>query len=103
MFDAEWARTLIEDVMRDLEKEYHEAGKDRLYGELKAFLAGRPGSGGIPLAANALGMEEGAVRVAVHRLRKRYGTLLRETVAGTLTNEEDIDSELRYLIQVVGS
>ena len=46
-------------------------------------------------------MGEGAVRVAVHRLRQRYGELLRREVAHTLASEQDVDEELRYLFQVL--
>jgi RNA polymerase sigma-70 factor (ECF subfamily) len=46
-------------------------------------------------------MGEGAVRVAVHRLRQRYGELLRSEVAHTVNTEDEVDEELRYLFQVL--
>jgi RNA polymerase sigma-70 factor (ECF subfamily) len=48
-----------------------------------------------------LEMGEGAVRVAVHRLRQRYGELVREEVAQTVASGEDVDEEVRYLFQVL--
>ena len=48
-----------------------------------------------------LNMNEGAVKVAVHRLRQRYRALLRETIAETVANEAEVEEELRYLLQVV--
>lgn len=47
-------------------------------------------------------MSEGAVKVAVHRMRHRYGELLREAIARTVSSPEEVDEELRYLIGVVG-
>ena len=52
--------------------------------------------------ALALGMNEGAVKVAVHRLRKRFRELLRQEIAQTLSDEADVDDELRYLCSVHG-
>ena len=47
--------------------------------------------------AKSLGMEEGAVRVAIHRLRKRYRALLRDEIANTLADESQVDDEMRAL------
>jgi RNA polymerase sigma-70 factor (ECF subfamily) len=51
--------------------------------------------------AARLGMNEGAVRVAVHRLRRRYRTLLRAAIAETVSTEADLDDEMRYLVAVL--
>ena len=51
--------------------------------------------------AARLNMSEGAVKVAVHRLRQRYRTLLRAAIAETVSNEADLDDEMRYLVEVL--
>src|SRR5882724_10462749 len=86
-FDREWALALLAKVIERLQKECAADGKAKLFEQLKSFLmAGKAESAQRDTAA-ALGMEEGAVRVAVHRLRKRYRQLLRDEIANTLADE----------------
>ena len=51
--------------------------------------------------AAQLGMSEGAVKVAVHRLRRRFGNLLRAAITETVSNEADLNDEMRYLVAVL--
>lgn len=97
-FDREWAIALLGKVIQRLEAESTAAGRARQFAELKVFLTA--GKGAVPYAAAAesLGMDEGAVRVAVHRLRKRYRELLRDEIAQTLTDASDLEEEMRGLI-----
>lgn len=97
-FDREWALALLERVIQRLERECDAAGKDRLFRQAKGFLT--VGSGSIPHAeaAAAVGLDEGAFRVAVHRLRKRYRELLREEIAQTLTDPSQVEEELGSLL-----
>jgi RNA polymerase sigma factor (sigma-70 family) len=97
IFDREWALALLERVILRLQEECAGEGKAALFEHTKACLM--VGSETIPYseAALALGMDEGAVRVAVHRLRKRYRALLRDEIAQTLVDPAQADEELRSL------
>jgi RNA polymerase sigma-70 factor (ECF subfamily) len=96
-FDREWALALLAKVIERLQKECAADGKAKLFEQLKVFLT--VGKGALPHAdaAGKLGMDETAVRVAVHRLRKRYRQLLREEISQTLADEADVDEEMRAL------
>jgi RNA polymerase sigma factor (sigma-70 family) len=96
-FDREWALALLAKVIERLQKECEADGKAKLFEQLKIFLtAGRDGTAQAEIA-KSLGMEEGAVRVAIHRLRKRYRVLLRAEIAQTLSDGADVDEEMRAL------
>lgn len=97
-FDREWAVALLGKVVERLEAESEAAGRARQFAELKVFLTAGKGALSHAAAAEALGMDEGAVRVAVHRLRKRYRELLRDEIAQTLTDASDLDEEMRALL-----
>ncbi len=96
-FDREWAVALLAKVIECLQAECAADGKARLFEQLKVFLAAGKGESAQSEVAKALGMEEGAVRVAVHRLRKRYRVLLREEIAQTLSDPAMVEEELRAL------
>jgi len=96
-FDREWALTLLAKVIERLRTECAADGRARLFEQLKVFLAAGKGESAKSEVAKALGMEEGAVRVAVHRLRKRYRQLLRDEIANTLSEPTMVDEELRAL------
>lgn len=96
-FDRQWALSLLELVLRRLRKEYADSGRDDLFLALKDTLSG--GRSEIPyreLGAR-LRLSEGAVKVAAHRLRRRYRELLREEIARTVSRPEDTEEELRQL------
>jgi RNA polymerase sigma-70 factor (ECF subfamily) len=97
VFDREWALALLGKVIERLRTECAAEGKAKWFEELKPFLmAGEPGLAHRE-AARLLGMEEGAVRVAVHRLRKRYRQLLRDEIANTLADPAGVEEEMRAL------
>ena len=96
-FDREWALALLAKVIERLQAENAADGKGKLFEQLKVFLAAGKGESAHAEVASALGMEEGAVRVAVHRLRKRYRVLLREEIASTLSDPAMVDEEMRAL------
>ena len=96
-FDREWALALLAKVIERLQKECATDGKAKLFEQLKMFLMAGKGESAHGEVAQTLGMEEGAVRVAVHRLRKRYRVLLRDEIAQTLTDESQVDEEMRAL------
>ena len=96
-FDREWALALLAKVIERLQKECDADRKGKLFEHLKIFLtAGKEGAGQSEVA-RVLGMEEGAVRVAIHRLRKRYRQLLRDEIAQTLSDPAQVDEEMRAL------
>ena len=100
-FELRWAITLLEQVYRRLEEEHCRQGKTELFDVLRTTLAGAGNSAPYAKLAERLGLSEGAVKVAVHRLRQRYRALLRETIAETVASPEAVDEELRYLMRVV--
>ena len=96
-FDREWALALLSKVIERLEAESIADGKAKLFEQLKVFLAAGKRETAQSEVAKSLGMEEGAVRVAVHRLRKRYRQLLRDEIANTLSDPAMVDEEMRAL------
>lgn len=101
LFDRQWAIALLEQVLEHLQAEMEAAGRSAQFTHLKPLLGGEPeeGYGGV---ADALGLSEGATRVALHRLRRRYRDLLREAIADLVESPEDIEEELRHLMVAVG-
>ncbi len=96
-FDREWALALLAKVIGRLQNECSADGKAKLFEQLKKFLMADGSDSAQSEVAKSLGMEEGAVRVAVHRLRKRYRQLLREEIFQTLTDPAQMDEEMRAL------
>jgi len=96
-FDREWALALLAKVIDRLQAECVADGKAKLFEQLKTFLTAGQAESAQRDVALALGMEEGAVRVAVHRLRKRYRQLLRDEIANTLDDPAMVDEEMRAL------
>jgi RNA polymerase sigma-70 factor (ECF subfamily) len=103
IFERQWALTVIEQAMRRLRERYATSGKAAHFDEMKIFLSGekRP----VPHAevAERLGITPLAVKVAVHRLRKRFRDTLRDEIAQTVATSEDIDTELRALYSALDS
>jgi RNA polymerase sigma factor (sigma-70 family) len=98
-FERRWALTLLERVYEGLAEEYRRQGKLEWFEELRGTLAGAGGTARYAELAERLGMTEGAVKVAVHRLRHRYRELLRAMVAETVSTPEEVQDELRFLMQ----
>ena len=98
IFERRWALNVLEQALSQLEQEYSRAGKQDLFEGLRGFLSGD--SRIIPQAeiAARLGISVNALRVALHRLRQRYGQVLREQIAATVTSPADIEEEIRYLM-----
>src|ERR1051325_5421767 len=100
-FDRKWALALLEQVMDRLEEEYRHEGKAALFDGLKRTLAGTREAQPYRDLAAELGMSEGAVKVAVHRLRKRYRELLQAEIANTVTTPEEAKEEMRHLLSAL--
>jgi RNA polymerase sigma-70 factor (ECF subfamily) len=101
-YDREWALALLARVIERLQKECAAEGKAKLFEQLKKFLMAGGGESAQSEVAKSLGMEEGAVRVAIHRLRKRYRALLRDEIAHTLSDPAMVDEEMRSLFGAFG-
>jgi RNA polymerase sigma-70 factor (ECF subfamily) len=100
LFDRAWAVNLIEAANRSLEEEHVLEGKAELFEQLKVFLSGDQGSLSYAEVGARVRMTEGAVKVAVHRLRHRYRDVLREQIAETVTTRTEVEEELRDLLAV---
>jgi RNA polymerase sigma factor (sigma-70 family) len=97
MFERRWALTLLELVLRRLREEFTRDGKEKLFEQLKPTLTETSRSVRYAEIAARLDMSEGAVKVAVHRLRQRYRELLRAEIADTVASPGEIDDEIRNL------
>ena len=98
IFDRHWAMTVLDLSLRRLEREAVEEGRGLEFDLLKPSLLGESAEGGYAAIARALDMTEGAVKVAVHRLRRRFREMVRQEIAQTVTTEAEIDEEVRYLL-----
>ncbi len=103
IFDKQWALTLLDRVQTALRHEFAEAGKLAQFDRLRSYLIGDKDSIAYREVAKELNMSEGAVRVAVHRLRKQFREALRHEIAHTVADEDVIDDEIRDLFDVLRS
>ena len=101
VYEQRWALTLLEQVYARLEQEYREQGRSTLFDALRFALTGSRSD--VPYAdlSRKLQTTEGALKVAVHRLRQRYREMLREAIADTVSRPEEVEEELRHLLQAV--
>jgi RNA polymerase sigma-70 factor (ECF subfamily) len=101
IYEQAWAVTVLDQAMAQLEAEYNRAGKQTLFEKLASSLQGdRPDSTYTEIG-HELAMSEGAVKVAVHRLRKRYREFVRASVANTVADPLEVDAELGLLMDVL--
>ena len=100
IYNRRWALTQVERAINELREEMIKMGHPERCEALKGFLTGESEETPYAQVAESLGLNEGAVRTAVHRMRRRFGALLREQVAQTLADEQDVDGEIRYLLSV---
>jgi len=100
LFDRQWATTVLERALTALENELTEAGRGREFDVLKPWLTGDGQGYGQSQAdvARELKMSEGAVKVAVHRLRKRFREAVRREIASTLNSSADVPNEMQHLL-----
>ena len=100
-YEHRWAITLLEQVYQRLQEEYRADDKAALFNALRVTLAGKSETAPYAELAKQLGLSEGAVKVAVHRLRQRYRVLLREIIADTVSTPEEVEDELRHLFRTL--
>ncbi len=97
LYERRWALTLLDRTVAGLRQEFEAAGKAGEFACLKEFLAADRGELDYGAAAARLGTSEGAARVAVHRLRRRFREVYRQQVAQTVSSPEEIEDEIRHL------
>ena len=102
LYERSWALQFLDQVRARVRQAYAEEGKADRYEALERFLPGEEDPPSYAQAAGQLGVPEGTLKSEVHRLKRRYGELLREEIARTVASPGEIDDELRYLIQVLG-
>jgi RNA polymerase sigma-70 factor (ECF subfamily) len=101
-FDRRWATVLVQRVLERLREEWAQRGNATLFHGLQPWLTSEPEPGAHERLGAQLSMEPGTLSVALHRLRRRFGALLRAEVAHTVSTPEDVEAELRHLLAVIG-
>ncbi len=103
MFDHHWAMAVVERALALVESDTLAAGAAEQFHALKPWLSFESEPGSHAVAASRLGISEGAVRVAIHRLRCRFRERVRAEIAQTLPAGEEVDAELRHLIEALAA
>jgi DNA-directed RNA polymerase specialized sigma24 family protein len=102
LFERRWALGILEGTLERLRQEYERMEKGDLFDELKGFLSGGTRSVAHAEIAAKHGISVNAVGVAIHRMRRRFGELLRQQVARTVSDPTELEDELRHLIAILG-
>ena len=102
VFERRWVFAVLERTIAELRREYSTREKLGLFEELQGFLPCGQGNASRAELAAKRGVSVGAIDVAVHRLRQRFGALLREQVAQTVSSEAEVEEEIRYFMSVLG-
>src|ERR1700733_6572525 len=100
IFERRWALSMLERVMERLRDEFGQHGRPENFERMKVFLLGQSEAPYADLARE-MNTSEGALKVAIHRLRKRYRELFRQEIADTVADPAEVESELRYLAAVL--
>ena len=103
IFERQWAVTLVENVLARLKKEYVEGGKELIFAKLEPELTRESNTKLYSAWAEELGLSENALQVALHRLRRRLGELLRSEIAHTVSSPEEVHDEIRHLFAVIAN
>jgi RNA polymerase sigma-70 factor (ECF subfamily) len=101
-FERQWAFAVLARTMKELKHEHDAAGKPETFEDLQGFLPGSTETISRAELAARRHVSLGAIDVAIHRLRQRFGALLRQQVAQTVSSESEVDAEIRHLITVLG-
>jgi RNA polymerase sigma-70 factor (ECF subfamily) len=103
IYERRWAIALLDQVLERLGKDYEEQGGRETFELLKPCLVGDREKQPYADLSLKLGMSEGALKVLVHRLRKRYRELLRDEIANTVASQEEVEDEMRHLLHSLSS
>jgi RNA polymerase sigma factor (sigma-70 family) len=101
VFERRWALTLLERTLVRLRQEFTAGGRGALFARLEGYLTGEQLTVPYAQLAEELAMTEGAIKVAVHRLRRRFGALLRDEIGDTVSDPEQVDDEVRELFRIL--
>ena len=101
VFDREWALAVMDRALQSLAAEFAGADKAEQFTVLKPWLVGDAAALQQAAAATRLGLSESAIKVAIHRLRKRFREVIRAEIAQTIDDAAEVDGELRYLVEVL--
>lgn len=100
IYERSWALSMLDRVVERLRNEFVQHGRPDHFEHLKVFLLGQSDAPYATLAQE-LNTSEGALKVAIHRLRKRYRELFRQEIADTVADPAEVESELRHLAAVL--
>jgi RNA polymerase sigma factor (sigma-70 family) len=100
-YDRRWANELLANVLDRLSKEFARAGRAKHFEELKVFLVDDRGAVSCAAAADRLQMSQAGVKSCIYRLRQRYGELIRDEIAETVDRPEQVEEELRHLLDAM--
>jgi RNA polymerase sigma-70 factor (ECF subfamily) len=101
LFERRWAILLLEGALADVQRECESGANGRFFGVAKAYLTGESGAAPYCVAADELEISAGAFKVAVHRLRRRFRDAVRQKIAATVGQPEQIEEELRFLFRAI--
>ena len=100
-FDRKWALTLLDRALATLAKEHESSGKADHFEALKPWLSGDTENISQAETAAQLGLNEGAVKVAIHRLRRRFREVIKSEIGQTVGDRAQVDAELHYLLEAL--
>jgi hypothetical protein len=100
IFERRWALSVLDRVVERLRSDFVQQGRPEHFDRLKVFLLGQPDAPYVALAGE-MNTSEGALKVAIHRLRKRYRELFRQEIADTVVDPADVEAELRHLASIL--
>lgn len=101
LFERRWALAILDRALARLDDEYRERGRGRLFAALRVTLTSTHTGETYAEKALALGVSESAIKVAVHRLRRRMGELVRDEIAQTVATPADVEQELQHLFEAL--
>jgi len=101
IFERRWGLTMMERAMGRLETETASTSTPEQFEQMKSYLTGAGAGTPYKEAADEVGMSEGAFKTAVHRMRQRYGRLLRDEIAETVADPAEVDGEVKHLLTVI--
>ncbi|RYD78825.1 MAG: sigma-70 family RNA polymerase sigma factor [Verrucomicrobiaceae bacterium] len=102
LYDRRWALTVLDNALSQMRLECEQTGKGALFAALSPMLVGGRASVSLERVEVQIGMAEGAVKVALHRLRQKFRESLRSEVARTVSDPNDVDAERRHLLSAIG-
>jgi len=101
LFDRRWALLSLNRAFERLSQEQEKSGKSAVFGHLRQYLVAGDDHASYRDSAQEMGVTEGAVKVAIHRLRRRFAEVLRAEIAETVTDESEVDAELRFFMDAM--